>query len=517
MTQPMTRAVRSMTGQGHATGQGELGTVTVEVRTINNRGFKCSPRLSDSLSSLETKIEALARSLIHRGTVHLSVSWRRPAGENLPSIDGDVLRAYVDQLQQLHAEAGPSPTSIDLSTLMLLPGVIDPAREDRKDDDRLWDLVRDTIVKAIENLNQMRMAEGDRMAESLMADCHEVRTRLDSIAEVAPRVVDNYRNRLRDQDPAGLAGTRFGGPGGRSASRSSNLRRSRRYQRRDHAVGQPPEDVRERYRDGAGGSSRNRPAENSTSSSKRCFGRPIRSEARRPMRKSPPTWLKSNVRLNGCGNWSRISSSTGVTKGSDDRCSERPPDHHFRAQRCGEIDGGPRVDRTMRSALDPERVGHHPRPREAAKSTARTIFSSPTTNFCDGGRRVISWSARRFSGWDTGTEPSGNRLPLAWPRASGLFWRLTSREHWRSSSRTNLTRLRVFIHPGGMDELEDRLRARNTESEEAIAARLETASSEMRYMHRYQYEVINGSVDTAVAEICQILKDQKENHPCSKS
>ena len=75
----------------------------------------------------------------------------------------------------------------------------------------------------------------------------------------------------------------------------------------------------------------------------------------------------------------------------------------------------------------------------------------------------------------------------------------------------------IFIHPGGMDELESRLRSRNTESEEAIGARLLTASSEMRYMHRYQYEVINGSVDTAVTEICQILNDQKENHPCSKS
>ena len=75
----------------------------------------------------------------------------------------------------------------------------------------------------------------------------------------------------------------------------------------------------------------------------------------------------------------------------------------------------------------------------------------------------------------------------------------------------------LFIHPGGMEELEDRLRARNTETEEAICARLETAASEMRYKHRYEYEVINGSVDTAVAEICQILKDQKEKHPCSKS
>jgi guanylate kinase len=75
----------------------------------------------------------------------------------------------------------------------------------------------------------------------------------------------------------------------------------------------------------------------------------------------------------------------------------------------------------------------------------------------------------------------------------------------------------IFIHPGGMDELESRLRARGTETEEVILARLETAASEMRYMHRYQHQVINGVVDEAVAEICQILKDQKEKHPCSKS
>lgn len=75
----------------------------------------------------------------------------------------------------------------------------------------------------------------------------------------------------------------------------------------------------------------------------------------------------------------------------------------------------------------------------------------------------------------------------------------------------------IFIHPGGMQELEKRLRSRGTESEEAISARLQTAEQEMRFLPRYQYEVINGTVDSAVAEICQILNEQKESNPCSKS
>ena len=81
----------------------------------------------------------------------------------------------------------------------------------------------------------------------------------------------------------------------------------------------------------------------------------------------------------------------------------------------------------------------------------------------------------------------------------------------------SLSPITLFIHPGGMKELEQRLRSRGTETEEAIRARMETAHNEMQQMHRYQFEVINGSIDLAVDEICQILTDQKEKHPCSKS
>ncbi len=75
----------------------------------------------------------------------------------------------------------------------------------------------------------------------------------------------------------------------------------------------------------------------------------------------------------------------------------------------------------------------------------------------------------------------------------------------------------MFIHPGSMEELERRLRKRGTESDQAITRRLETAGREMRYLHRYQYEIINGNVDIAVAEICQLLNDQRETKPCSKN
>lgn len=185
-----------MTGQGHASVHGDLGSVNVEVRTINNRGFKCSLRLSDSLVALENKIESLARSMIHRGTVQLSVAWRRPATENLPQVDTVVLQSYIDQLQQLRKNSGDETINIDLAGLMQLPGVVIAPQFSSSDSDELWDFVRGVVVEAIENLNHMRRSEGERMADSLRADCDLIRGHLDTIQSLTPRSTEYYRERL---------------------------------------------------------------------------------------------------------------------------------------------------------------------------------------------------------------------------------------------------------------------------------------------------------------------------------
>jgi guanylate kinase len=65
--------------------------------------------------------------------------------------------------------------------------------------------------------------------------------------------------------------------------------------------------------------------------------------------------------------------------------------------------------------------------------------------------------------------------------------------------------LTIFVHSGSVEELERRLRARNTESEEALARRLDTAKRELAQKDRYRYQVINRDVQQAVREVSDIL------------
>ena len=75
----------------------------------------------------------------------------------------------------------------------------------------------------------------------------------------------------------------------------------------------------------------------------------------------------------------------------------------------------------------------------------------------------------------------------------------------------------IFLHPGGIGELERRLRSRGTETEESVQRRLEVARQELTFIHRYRHEVINRAVPEAVQEISNILQSYGANGPCTKN
>ncbi len=67
----------------------------------------------------------------------------------------------------------------------------------------------------------------------------------------------------------------------------------------------------------------------------------------------------------------------------------------------------------------------------------------------------------------------------------------------------------IFIVPPGMEELERRLRARNTESEAEINKRLTNARDELKAINNYDFVVVNDSVDEAVEKIEAIRSAEK--------
>lgn len=67
----------------------------------------------------------------------------------------------------------------------------------------------------------------------------------------------------------------------------------------------------------------------------------------------------------------------------------------------------------------------------------------------------------------------------------------------------------IFIMPPGLDELARRLRRRGTEGEEQIAARLESAASEMQQWRNYRYTLISGSMEEDIEKLRAIIRAER--------
>lgn len=66
----------------------------------------------------------------------------------------------------------------------------------------------------------------------------------------------------------------------------------------------------------------------------------------------------------------------------------------------------------------------------------------------------------------------------------------------------------IFIVPPSLEELENRLRNRGTETDEVIKRRIETASKELKLQDHYQYVVVNDEVSRAAEEIKNIIRSR---------
>jgi len=219
MTEATATIVRSMTGHGHATGRTDAGDVTVEIRSVNHRGLKCSIRLAEPLSGLEANIEAAVRARLHRGAINISVKCSRTREAAGAVINRAALAAYIaacrDAIDQSAPAASPeherdeqpgqrhdqrtAQTVIDVATLVNLPGVLSTDSDAGRDRDRLWQQVDAVLQSALDNLVSMRQSEGENMVGTLRSECRGISEALNRLKPLSAVAADKYRARLESK------------------------------------------------------------------------------------------------------------------------------------------------------------------------------------------------------------------------------------------------------------------------------------------------------------------------------
>ncbi len=188
----------SMTGFGEARAMVEGLHLSAEMRSVNNRHFKLTFRSPDLLARMEADIERILRETISRGTVSLFLRVDRNAETSAAKLNGSVLQAYWDQLQNVSRDCGaPAPTS--LTELLSLPGVIEDGRWSDGDMAVIVPAVEQLVRAVLDHFQKFRVQEGAAMAADLQKQLTVIIGEVDRIAVLAPQVVSDYRDRLHQR------------------------------------------------------------------------------------------------------------------------------------------------------------------------------------------------------------------------------------------------------------------------------------------------------------------------------
>jgi uncharacterized protein (TIGR00255 family) len=187
-----------MTGHGEAHRTQDGLTVSVELRSVNNRYFKLNYRSSEGYAALESQVEALIRQQIRRGTVQVNLRVDRQASAEDYRLNPAVIAGYLKQLQSL-AELGINVEGVRAEALLQLPGVVCEPVADWSVVEAHWPLISLTINEALQKFSAMRAEEGAAMAADMRANCKLIQQELAEIEKRAPLVIEAFRTRVTDK------------------------------------------------------------------------------------------------------------------------------------------------------------------------------------------------------------------------------------------------------------------------------------------------------------------------------
>ncbi|UCF03997.1 MAG: YicC family protein [bacterium] len=173
--------VASMTGYGKGEARLGEGMVNVEIRTVNHRFIDFSIRVPRPLNGYEKEIERIARRVLKRGHVYVTVTLDRSIETGTVAINKQLLRSVYRELTAFAAEEG-IPGSVDINTLLSLPEIFSSEVEGPPAS-TLWVAVRGALEEALRQCVRMRRREG----EALLRD---IRKRTDALERVVAKIED---------------------------------------------------------------------------------------------------------------------------------------------------------------------------------------------------------------------------------------------------------------------------------------------------------------------------------------
>jgi len=185
--------MKSMTGYGRGSADGDTFSVSVDLKTVNNRFLDVHLRLTSELASLEPVIKRQISSRLSRGRVDVTVNFEKTS-QTAYELNRPLIAGYVNALREMQDEFAIGG-EIDINVLARLPGALQPSREGITDE--VVAGIERALNEGLDELEGMRAQEGETLRVEMAGRLDKIETLVPIIESAAAGLVDAYRLRLQ--------------------------------------------------------------------------------------------------------------------------------------------------------------------------------------------------------------------------------------------------------------------------------------------------------------------------------
>ena len=190
--------IRSMTGYGRGEGAYEGVSITIELRSVNNRYLDCSVKLPRTYIFAEEALKERVQSKVGRGKVDVFVNISHTGGEALSvTVNEELAKGYIDALWRLYELGNGQTVKMDYraTDLARFPDVLVVEKQE-EDFDAVKAQLLEVLDLAIDDFNAMRIREGEKLAIDILSRANTIERLTAVVEERSPRTVAEYRAKL---------------------------------------------------------------------------------------------------------------------------------------------------------------------------------------------------------------------------------------------------------------------------------------------------------------------------------
>ncbi|HZH74570.1 MAG TPA: YicC/YloC family endoribonuclease [Archangium sp.] len=190
--------LKSMTGFGAARAKVGDEEFSVELRSLNHKFCEVKVRLPRELAALESVAVKQVKDRLARGSVEVFVKRQTAtAAGTVPVVDRALAREYARALREV-AEAIGAMAEVSWTQVASQPGVM-RLEERGMDVEAATQAAQAALDQGLTALEQMRRVEGEAIHADLEARLGLIERWSREVAELAPRSVEEYRQRLTER------------------------------------------------------------------------------------------------------------------------------------------------------------------------------------------------------------------------------------------------------------------------------------------------------------------------------